>query len=202
MEVGIFDGGSTAFMAQLARPRKLVAVDISSARSGLTEFVDEQGLAGSVAPHWEIDQSDGARLREIAATEFDAPIDLVVDDASHLLEPTRATFDALFPLLRPGGEYVIEDWAWAHAPVSIWPNRPPTTLLVLELVIACAHDPGLIAGVEVDRAWTVIRRGDGAIDPRGFKLAELLGDRGRAMIEGAARSNSSGERRRGVRRRG
>ena len=38
------------------------------------------------------------------------PIDVVFDDCSHNLDLTRASFDALFPFLAPGGIYVIEDW--------------------------------------------------------------------------------------------
>ena len=36
--------------------------------------------------------------------------DLIVDDASHHGQTTRASFDLLWPLVRPGGFYVIEDW--------------------------------------------------------------------------------------------
>ena len=43
-------------------------------------------------------------------------LDLVIDDGSHLAEPTRTSFDTLFPLLAPGGFYIIEDWAWEHWP--------------------------------------------------------------------------------------
>ena len=35
---------------------------------------------------------------------------LIVDDASHQGNLTRATFDLLWPLVVPGGTYVIEDW--------------------------------------------------------------------------------------------
>ncbi len=37
-------------------------------------------------------------------------VDLIVDDGSHLLVPTKRCFLALFPKLRPGGWYCIEDW--------------------------------------------------------------------------------------------
>lgn len=36
--------------------------------------------------------------------------DLIADDASHEGTVTRASFDLLWPLVRPGGMYVIEDW--------------------------------------------------------------------------------------------
>ncbi len=65
-------------------------------------------------PFWAVDQQDSARLREIWQTEFRAPLDLVIDDASHLYGPTKTSFETLFPLLRPGGLYIIEDWAWGH----------------------------------------------------------------------------------------
>ena len=43
------------------------------------------------------------------------PLDLVLDDASHALDPTRASFEVLFPRLAPGGLYAIEDWNADHA---------------------------------------------------------------------------------------
>ena len=52
-----------------------------------------------------------ARLAEIVDEAFgDEPLDLVVDDCSHRYKPSRASFNELFPRLRPGGVYVIEDW--------------------------------------------------------------------------------------------
>jgi len=41
------------------------------------------------------------------------PFGLVVDDASHDGELTRKSFDLLWPLVRPGGYYVVEDWTVA-----------------------------------------------------------------------------------------
>jgi hypothetical protein len=46
--------------------------------------------------------------------------DLIVDDASHSGELTRATFGLLWPLIRPGGFYVIEDWMVGLP--GIWPE--------------------------------------------------------------------------------
>jgi predicted O-methyltransferase YrrM len=111
-EVGVFEGGSTAMLAQLAKPERLLSVDIEfRAKRALAEFAAQQGIAKILRPHWGVDQADVERLRSILDAELSgAPLDLVVDDASHLLEPSRASFDTLFPRLRPGGEYIIEDW--------------------------------------------------------------------------------------------
>jgi predicted O-methyltransferase YrrM len=116
VELGIYEGGSTALLAQLARPERLVAVDITPEPVGnLERFADSNALRDCVRPHYGIDQADRQRLGGIVAHEFAGdPIDLVIDDASHLLAPTRASFEALFPSLRTGGLFVIEDWSWEH----------------------------------------------------------------------------------------
>jgi predicted O-methyltransferase YrrM len=55
--------------------------------------------------------------------------DLFIDDASHKGHLTKATFNLLWPLVAPGGFYVIEDWfigsplwpstgCWGGAPVG------------------------------------------------------------------------------------
>ena len=65
--------------------------------------------------HDDVDQADRAGSPRSSSEAFgDQPLDLVIDDCSHLYEATRASFNELFPRLRPGGLYWIEDWPWAH----------------------------------------------------------------------------------------
>jgi len=52
-------------------------------------------------------------LKQIVLGELADEVDLVVDDACHAYEETKASFEFLFPLLQPGGIYLIEDWSWA-----------------------------------------------------------------------------------------
>jgi predicted O-methyltransferase YrrM len=185
-EVGVYQGGSTALLAQLARPRKLIAVELESKPvRGLEQFADQRGLGETLSLHWGVDQSDRPALRRICASELGSEaLDLVIDDASHFLDESRATFDELFPRLRPGGEYVLEDWSWAHAAIDLWPGRAALTRLVFELVIVCAHHPEVIADVAVDRAWTVVRRGPAELDADAFDVSALLGARGSELIAG------------------
>ncbi|MGW4438717.1 hypothetical protein ACWELO_23665 [Streptomyces sp. NPDC004596] len=60
------------------------------------------------------DQGDAAGLRELA--ERYGPFDIVIDDGSHENEHVRISFDVLFPHVRPGGLYVIEDLQTAYWP--------------------------------------------------------------------------------------
>ncbi len=108
--------------AQLVRPSKLVAVDIAPHPvNALEAFLDAHGLRDSVRPYYGVDQADRRRLTAIVEEEFGAdPLDFVIDDASHLRRPTRASFDVLFPRLREGGLFVIEDWSWSTRSPRSW----------------------------------------------------------------------------------
>lgn len=186
-ELGIFHGGSTALVAQLAEPRKLVAVDVAPRLPvALTGFIEARGLGPVISLHSGVDQSDRSRLSRLVDDEFGTEaLDLVIDDASHQLDATRAAFDALFPRLRPGGAYVIEDWSWAHlSRLTVWPRRPPLSILLFELTMACGFSPGTISGIEINHDWATIWRGDEDLDPAGFKREALYGERGRDLVAG------------------
>jgi len=116
VELGIAEGGSTALLALLAQPTLLVAIDLEPERlKALDDFIDQRRLQDIVRPLFGVDQADRERLRQLVDEELrGVPLDLVIDDCSHQFRPTRASFEALFPRLRPGGRYVIEDWNADH----------------------------------------------------------------------------------------
>lgn len=60
-------------------------------------------------------QSDRAFLEKVTAEI--GPIDLLIDDGSHIGDHIHVSFESLFPKVRPGGLYVIED---LHT--SYWPS--------------------------------------------------------------------------------
>jgi SAM-dependent methyltransferase len=116
LELGICDGGSTALIAELFEPSRLIAVDLVTDRApDLDAYIRRQRAGEIIRPYYGVDQADRPRLLEILRSELpDGHLDLVFDDASHFLAETRASFETLFPLLRPGGLYVIEDWRALH----------------------------------------------------------------------------------------
>jgi hypothetical protein len=61
------------------------------------------------------DQADRTFLRELAAQI--GPVDVVIEDGGHHPEQQIATFDVFFPLIKPGGVFLIED---LHT--SYWPQ--------------------------------------------------------------------------------
>ncbi len=116
VELGIAYGGSIGLFALLARPDRFVGLELASDRvSLLDDLITDRGLQDAVHLHYGIDQSDRERLTQIIDAEFGGQaLDLVIDDASHLYHETVASFEVLFPRLRPGGSFIIEDWSCDH----------------------------------------------------------------------------------------
>lgn len=195
VELGIFQGGSAALMALVADPKRIVVIDLSEPVELLDGFIAERGLGDRLRAHYRVDQADRAVLADIMDAEFgDEPLDLVVDDASHLLGPTRASFEELFPRLRPGGRYLIEDW---HYEMRFGlgslgePDGPDAArnlatvlditgsgvrflaTLGMELVAAHACAPDLIARVTFDGWWIIVERGPAEVAPADFHLVDL-----------------------------
>jgi len=151
-----------------------------------------------------MDQADRDRVGAIMDEEFPGgPLDLVIDDASHLLAESRLSFESLFPRLRPGGLFVIEDWNGKHLLSDrmlttmqsqsksernaserqigervVSDGIPPIPLyrLVVELMLARASSGHAVEEINIDEFWTVIRRGPAELDPATFRVADLYHD--------------------------
>lgn len=205
VELGIKRGGSTALLHALNAPVLLVAIELDREPApNLSAYIEAHGLQAVVKPHYGVDQADRGEVASIMTAELQGrQIDLVVDDASHLLDETRASFETLFPLLRPGGIYVIEDWnadhlladgiaakvadvgqpghaellrVLAQAAATKPVPDPRLVRLPLELVLARASSGDVIREVVVMDNWVLIRRGDAPVDPSSFRLADLFKD--------------------------
>ncbi len=112
VELGIRLGGSTALLTELNAPERLIALELNpTPPPPLVSYIERRGLDSVVRPHYGVDQADRLRLEKILVQELAGQaIDLVVDDASHQYSETLSSFETLFPHLRPGGLFVIEDW--------------------------------------------------------------------------------------------
>lgn len=116
VELGIGSGSSLALAALVTSPKKLVAIELDDNRvEALDELLRELDLTHVIRPHYGADQANRSGLRAIVDEEFaDEPLDLVIDDAPHRLEESRSSFETLFPRLRPGGLFLLEDWNYQH----------------------------------------------------------------------------------------
>jgi Methyltransferase domain len=188
LELGIWDGGSIAFWFEYFNPDKHVGVDLQHKEDSqyFKRYKSSRGLDQRIRTYWGIDQGDSARLREIVQAEFQGSLDLVLDDASHMYDLTKRSFETLFPLLPPGGLYIIEDWAWGHWPESVATDlhrsrTVPLTRLVFEIVAATGSwleqrslEP-LISNISVFQGFTVVERGELPLTvPSEFKLEAFI----------------------------
>lgn len=166
-ELGLWDGGSAAFWFERFQPKKHVGVDLQPRQDSeyFRRYTKSRGLTDRLKTYWATNQADAGKLRTIVNREFDGPLDLIIDDASHIYEPTKRSFECLFPLLRPGGLYIIEDWAWEHwkelyTPSAALAKESGLTDLVCELVQATGTSTTLIKSLTTYQGFTVVERGD------------------------------------------
>jgi predicted O-methyltransferase YrrM len=204
VELGVHRGGSAAFLYQLARPRKLLALELSPDRlTKLDDFIVAENAADAFRVEFGVDQADVARVSQLKNEHIGVGrnLDLVFDDASHVLGPTRASFEALFPYLREGGVYFIEDYATSHVAAasfvpkamagsksaankfksimssSIHEDRQPCHVLAVEAMLACMVDQGIIQRVTVNKQALRIIRGHKDIEnAEDFDLRALAAD--------------------------
>jgi hypothetical protein len=191
-ELGIKRGGSMALFNLAFRPHIHAAIELDpNPIPPLEEVADLAERDGRVMRgFFGVDQSDKKRLLEIVNDMFgppkDRPLDMVIDDASHRLEPSTASFEVLFPCLRAGGCYALEDWGWAH-----WPGcqgdrgylaaEPALTNLVFKLLIFHTACPRFVSKITVTPAVSFIERGPASLDPMSFRIDDYLVMRGKQI---------------------
>jgi predicted O-methyltransferase YrrM len=161
LELGVYQGGSFVFLDQLLRPKRISALELSTTPiEALDKYVSDNQDRARL--YYGTSQDDVEKLKSIVNRDFDGKLDLVVDDASHFYEQTKTSFMTLFPLVRPGGIYIIEDWGWSFQddfqdPTNAWyPVASPANLIV-DLMEDMTRS-GLILDVQVTRELLKIRR--------------------------------------------
>jgi Methyltransferase domain len=205
VELGLFDGGSTVLLSAMFSPRKLLAVELSTQPlHQLDDHIASRRLEDRITQVLGVDQSDEDAVARLVRDCFgDDAIDLVIDDASHLYGPTCASFDLLFPLLRPGGLFIIEDWSHEHEleqgllhlieegkltvaqleSLGTVTDAPiPLGQLALELVAIAASGSGIVRDLRVQRGWLEIRRGDADLRAGTFDRRQAIGPMAMSLL--------------------
>lgn len=180
LELGMWDWGSGAFWLECLQPDKYVGIDLARKQPTdyLKKYVEKRGCADRFKAYWETDQTDAQALREIVADEFSEPIDVIIDDASHRYDASKRSFEILLPYLRPGGFYIIEDWAWAHWP-AFEPDNPelsPTGLtpLITELVEMIGTSNSVLANASIYTGFAAFRTAEGNAVPAPFTVDQWI----------------------------
>jgi cephalosporin hydroxylase len=99
LEIGIRKGGSLQIWREyFGAGSRVIGVDIDPECRAL----EEDGFEVFIG-----DQGDPAFLLDIV--EQVGPFDIVIDDGSHRMDDLRTSFATLFPILKSGGLYMVED---------------------------------------------------------------------------------------------
>lgn len=163
LEIGIFKGGSLELWREyFGGDAKIAGLDINPDCAGYVD-APNRAFIGS--------QADPAFLRSVI-DEISAP-DIILDDGSHIADHQMVTFQTLFPLLKTGGLYAIEDLHTAY-----WPGfykggykRSGTAIELAKTLVDDMHawyhtngcklaDKSAIASVRFYDSIVVIEKGD------------------------------------------
>ncbi|HEX6526857.1 MAG TPA: hypothetical protein VF070_43615 [Streptosporangiaceae bacterium] len=124
-------GGDSLYMWQRFFPRGLIY--------GMDIF-DKPNVKGPRIRTIKGDQSDPEFLRRLGQEE--GPFDIIIDDGSHINDHVRISFESLFPYVRAGGYYVIEDFQTSYWPEfggELPPGSPRTTAGLIRDLIDQIH---------------------------------------------------------------
>lgn len=96
-EIGIQNGFSLKTWEEYFQNSKIYGIDIKNCSRMDTDRIKT----------FVCDQTDTNKLSGI--NNEHGPFDIIIDDGSHFSHHMRTSFDHLFPLLKPGGLYIVED---------------------------------------------------------------------------------------------
>ncbi|HZK92459.1 MAG TPA: class I SAM-dependent methyltransferase [Stellaceae bacterium] len=203
LELGIWQGGSPLFYGMATDVRKVVALDhlnpgprppevepdsalaLAYKNPALDEIVSARQIGDKVKLYFGVSQDDRAAVSDIIDREFAGEaLDLVFDDASHHYELSRKSFEIVFPRLREGGLYIIEDWQWAHSAYyqsgGAFEGKPALTNLIFELLIAFGTHPDLFWNIVVRDWFIAVQKGSKPLAGN-FRLDDLMLMRGEKL---------------------
>lgn len=188
LEFGVWQGGSALFLASAGRVDRLVGVELNPSLPVLEGILAAHPIGQKITLHFGTSQDDSAAVRSIMDREFGPrPLDIIVDDASHLYRQTKVSFETAFGYLRPGGVYVIEDWGWAHWPDwqradHHWIAEDALSNLIFELTMIIGRQTEIISKIEiVNGAMIVITRGSALKHGEPLDIASHILSRGRSL---------------------
>lgn len=139
LEIGIWHGGSLAMWRDVFDTCQIVGIDCLD----LMTATAKEHLSEDPRVSWHLFGCPSPRLKDIG--EFD----LIIDDGLHGTEVVLPTFDLLWPKLKPGGLFVIEDWKPDHC--------HPNEMLAFFATKVRGYWPAEDAGPEAPLKMTIYR---------------------------------------------
>ena len=157
VEIGVQNGGSLELWAKyFAAGRRFVGCDVDPKVATLR--FDDPRIATVVAP-----VNTAAAAREIVA-RAGAPIDIFIDDGSHLSSDIVMAFRNYFPLVRAGGIYIAEDLHCAYRRGWQGGLTAPNAVSFFKALVDAMHQPYWDEGESMQALAQPYLPGDAASD--------------------------------------
>jgi hypothetical protein len=131
LEIGTADGSGLMAWKEAFTDAHVVGLDI---------HVCDKALANGIEFHLGDQRSKADCERAAGGRQFDA----IIEDAFHSTENTLLTLFWLWPFVKPGGIYVVEEWADVHSckanimslwrPATFWPAAYESKSPLVEIV--------------------------------------------------------------------
>ncbi len=97
LEIGVYTGGSVKMMEEFFGSPTIIGVDIESK----TQY-DSQHIKTLVA-----DQANPKELLKVL--DYEKEFDIIIDDGGHTMEQQLVSIATMFPYVKSGGIYILED---------------------------------------------------------------------------------------------
>ena len=110
LELGVYKGDSLELFARYFENGLIIGLDANPV---------EREFATARIKFYQGLQTDSELFERIWLENKISWLDIVIDDCSHIGSCTLESFKLLFPKLKAGGQYVIEDWGTGY-----WPKWP------------------------------------------------------------------------------
>ncbi len=111
MEIGVADGSSLLAWREVFPNALIVGMDVHHA---------DKAHGSKRLEFWLGDQRSKEDCERVAKGR---QFDVIVEDATHRLENTLLTLYWMWPFVRPGGLYIVEEWDGVDRErIALWPN--------------------------------------------------------------------------------
>jgi hypothetical protein len=135
LEIGVLDGGSLCMWREYFPHAKLFAIDVEPRTLAWKDRIRDCTVS-------LVDQGDLAQLNGFVQSTG-GNFDLIIEDGGHQMHQQLLSFEVLYPAVKPGGAYVLED----HG-TSYWKNfggkklnEPGTSVALLKHLVDCINLP-------------------------------------------------------------